>query len=138
MDSFNLASHILLLQFCSVQSLSRVWLFATPWIAARQASLSITNSWSSPKLMWCHPAISYLSLIIPNSHSIPFLLWALTSYSLASWMSVQHYVHTQAQIPTNNKGERKFCHHWVWSHKDSSHNNSDWESVQISLTAWLL
>ena len=34
-------------QFCSVQSLSRVWLFATPWIAARQVSLSITNSRSS-------------------------------------------------------------------------------------------
>ena len=30
--------------FSSVQSLSRVWLFATPWITARQASLSITNS----------------------------------------------------------------------------------------------
>ena len=35
----------------SVQSLSRVRLFATPWIAARQASLSITNSRSSPRLM---------------------------------------------------------------------------------------
>ena len=38
-------------QFSSVQSLSRVWLFATPWIAARQASLSITNTRSSLKLM---------------------------------------------------------------------------------------
>ena len=51
----------------SVQSLSRVRLFATPWIAARQASLSITNSWSSLRLMstsqWCHPAI--LSSVIP-------------------------------------------------------------------------
>ena len=35
----------------SVQSLIRVLLFATPWIAARQASLSITNSRSSLKLM---------------------------------------------------------------------------------------
>ena len=38
-------------QFSSVQSLSRVRLFATPWIAARQASLSITNSRSLFKLM---------------------------------------------------------------------------------------
>ena len=38
-------------QFSSVQSLSHIQLLATPWIAARQASLSITNSWSSPKLM---------------------------------------------------------------------------------------
>ena len=39
------------IQFSSVQSLSRVQLFATPWIAARQASLSITNSGSLLKLM---------------------------------------------------------------------------------------
>ena len=38
-------------RFSSVQSLSRVWLFVTPWITARQASLSITNSQSSLKLM---------------------------------------------------------------------------------------
>ena len=38
-------------QSSSVQSLSRVQLFVTPWTAARQASLSITNSQSSPKLM---------------------------------------------------------------------------------------
>ena len=37
--------------FSSVQLLSCVRLFVTLWIAARQASLSITNSWSSPKLM---------------------------------------------------------------------------------------
>ena len=39
--------YICVYQFSSVQSLSRVWLFATPWIAAHQASLSITNSQSS-------------------------------------------------------------------------------------------
>ena len=38
-------------QFSSVQSLSRVRLFGTPWIAARQASLSITSSQSSLRLM---------------------------------------------------------------------------------------
>ena len=37
-------------QFSSVQLLGCVWLFATPWITARQASLSITNSWSSLRL----------------------------------------------------------------------------------------
>ena len=49
-----------LLQFSSVQSLSRVRLFATPWIAARQASLSITNSRSPPKPM------SIVSMITSN------------------------------------------------------------------------
>ena len=54
----------------SVQSLSRVRLFATPWIAAHQASLSITNSWSSLKL-------TSIELVMPSSHLIlcrPLLL----------------------------------------------------------------
>ena len=54
-------------QIRSDQSLSRVRLFATPWIAARQASLSITNSGihsgSHPSSQWCHPAIS--SSVVP-------------------------------------------------------------------------
>ena len=57
-------------QFSSVQLLSRVQLFVTPWIAARQASLSINNSWSSPKLM-------YIKSVMPPSHLIlchPLLL----------------------------------------------------------------
>ena len=57
-------------QFSSVQSLSRVQLFATPWIAVRQASLSITNSRSLLKLM-------SIESVMPSSHLIlchPFLL----------------------------------------------------------------
>ena len=48
--------------FSSIQLLSRVWLFETPWTAARQASPSITNSGSllelCPLSHWCHPTIS--------------------------------------------------------------------------------
>ena len=69
-------------QFISVQSLNHVRLFATPWIAAPQASLSITNSQSSlnscPLSQWCRPAISssvvpYCScpLSLPASESFP-------------------------------------------------------------------
>ena len=50
-------------QFSSVQSLSRVRLFATPWIAARQASLSITISWSSLKR-------TSIESVMPSSHLI--------------------------------------------------------------------
>ena len=50
-------------QFSSVQSLSRVQLFATPWIAARQASLSITNPRSSLRL-------TSIELMMPSSHLI--------------------------------------------------------------------
>ena len=60
----------ILCQFSSVQSLSRVRLFVTPWIAACQDPLSITNSWRSPKLM-------SIELVMPSSHLIlcrPLLL----------------------------------------------------------------
>ena len=65
------------IQFSSVQLLSRVGLFATPWTAARQASLSITNSRSPPKpmsvesvmpsndLIPCHPLL-LLPSIFPS------------------------------------------------------------------------
>ena len=49
----------------SVQSLSRVWPFVTPWTAAHQASLSITNSQSSPKPM-------SIESVMPSSHLILF------------------------------------------------------------------
>ena len=67
---FNFWGFIHECSFSSVQSLSRVRLFATPWITACQTSLSITNSRSSPKLM-------SIELVIPSSLLIlcrPFLL----------------------------------------------------------------
>ena len=57
-------------QFNSVQSFNRVRLFGTPWTAARQASLPITNSWSLLKLM-------FIKLVMPSNHLIvchPLLL----------------------------------------------------------------
>ena len=71
-------------QFSSVQSFSRVRLFVTPWIAARQASLSITNSQNSPKLM-------SIESVMPSSHLIllsPFL-------------------------PATNPSQNKGLFHWV-------------------------
>ena len=56
--------------FSSVQLLSCVWLFVTPWTTACQASLSITNSWSLPKLM-------SIESVMPSNHLIlchPLLL----------------------------------------------------------------
>ena len=60
----------LLRKYSSVQLLSRVQLFATPWTAARQASLSITNSWGLLKLM-------SMESVMPSNHLIlccPLLL----------------------------------------------------------------
>ena len=70
MVSFAVQKFLSLIQLSSVQSLSRVWLFVTPWIAARQASLFITNSQSSPKLL-------SIGSVMPSSHLIlcrPLLL----------------------------------------------------------------
>ena len=56
--------------FSSVQSLSRVRLFVTPWIATHQAILSVSNSWSSPRPM-------SIELVMPSSHTslcLPLLL----------------------------------------------------------------
>ena len=78
-------------QFSSVQSLSHVQLFATPWTAALQASLSITSSWSLPKLM-------SIELVMPSIHL--FLCWPLLllpfnrplHQGLFKWVSSSHQV----------------------------------------------
>ena len=56
-------SFLPLYQFNSIQSLSRVQLFETSWIAAHQASLSTTNSWSLPKVM-------FIESVMPSNHLI--------------------------------------------------------------------
>ena len=77
-------------QFSSVQSLSRVRLFETPWITARQASLSITDSRSSLRLTsiesvmpsdisCCHP----LLLLPPIPPSISLFQWVISSHEVA-------------------------------------------------------
>ena len=102
------------IQFSSVQSLSRVRLFATPWIAARQASLSIPNSRSSPRL-------TSIKSVMPSSHLIlcrPLLLLP--------------------PIPPSNRGfsnESTLCMRWpkYWSFSSSiipSKEGTGWISLQ--------
>ena len=65
-------------QFSSVQSLSHVRLFSTPWTAARRTSLSITHSWSLRKLM-------SIESVMPSNHLVlchPLLLLPLISPSI--------------------------------------------------------
>ena len=54
----------LYIQFSSVQSLSSVQLFATPWTAACQASMAITNSWSLHKLMSIESVMPFNHLLL--------------------------------------------------------------------------
>ena len=80
--------NLVISQFSSVQSLSHVRLFATPWTAACQASLSITNSQSLLKLM-------SIKLVMPSNHFIlclPLLLppWIFPSIRVFSNESFLH------------------------------------------------
>ena len=61
----------------AVQSLSHVWLFTIPWIAARQTALYITSSWSSLKLM------SIVS-VMPSNHLVPPFFSHLQSFLASS------------------------------------------------------
>ena len=78
----------MLFQFSSVQSLSRVRLFAIPWTAAHQASLSFTNSRSLPKPM-------SIESVMPSNHlnlCHPLLLLPSIFPSLFKWVSSLHQV----------------------------------------------
>ena len=76
--------------FSSVQSLSRVWLFVTPWTAACQASLSITNSQSLPKPM-------SIDSVMPSSHLTlccalllrPPIFWSIRDFSNESALHIR-------------------------------------------------
>ena len=89
-ETFDLCQKILDIQFSSVQLLSHVWLLVTPWTAACQASLSITNSQSFLKLtplsQWCHPTIS--SSVI----SFSSCLQSFQHQGLFQWVSSSHQV----------------------------------------------
>ena len=90
----------------SVQLLSRVWLFTTPWTAAHQASLSITNSWSPPKpmsielampsnhLILCHPLLPpsvFPSIRVFSNESVLRIRWPkYWSFSLSISPSNEH------------------------------------------------
>ena len=103
----------------SVQSLSCVWLFVTPWTAARQASLSITNSQSLLKLM-------SIESVMPSNHLIlccPLLLLPSIFPSISVFSN-----------------ESAFCIMWPKYRSFSFNivlpmNNQDW--FPLGLTGWI-
>ena len=99
-------------QFSSVQSLCRVRLFATPWIAARQASLSITNSRSSLRL-------TSIESVMPSSHLLlcrPLLLLPPIPPSIRVFSneSALHLVTKQQQIYESHAGGLQHRPHAVF------------------------
>ena len=91
-----------------VQLLSHVWLFATPWTAAPQASLSSptprVHSDSGPSSQWCHPAISFSAVpfsFCPQSLSASE---SLPMSQLFTWSSLSIGVSVLASfLPMNNQ-----------------------------------
>ena len=77
-------------QFSSVQSLSRVRLYATPWTTERQASPSITNSWSSPKPMFIESVMPSNHLILCHPHFLlPSIFASIRVFSNESALRIR-------------------------------------------------
>ena len=106
---FNEMVHISSVQFSSVQSLTHVWLFATPWIAAHQASLSITNSWNSLRLMSIHRISDAIQPFHPLSSPSPpapnpsqhqsLFQWVNPLYEVAKVLEFQLQHHSLQRSP---------------------------------------
>ena len=100
---FPLWEHV---KLSSVQSLSRVWLFATPWTSTHQASLSITNSWSLLKCV-------SIESVMPSNHLIlcsPLLLLPSVfpqHQGLFQWVSYSHIQFSSVQSAFIKKKKKK-------------------------------
>ena len=115
----------------SVQLLNCVWLFATPWTATRQASLSITNSWSLLKLMSIESVMPSNCLILCRPlHLLPSIFpsirvfssesalgirwpkdWSFSSLIMFLWLTL----FTNLSHLISVYGQHMVLHHWSWS-----------------------
>ena len=75
--------YLISVQFSSFKLLSHVRIFATPWTAGRQASLSITNSWNLPKLMSTELVMPSNHLILCRSLLLPSIFPRLRVFSMS-------------------------------------------------------
>ena len=141
----------------AVQLLSHAWLFATPWSAARQASLSFTISWSLLKLMLtesvmhptisssCHPLL-LLSSIFPSirvfsNESVLHIRWpkcqsfsfSISPSNIQGWFPLG----STSLISLLSKGfSRVFSNTAVWKHQFFGSQSSFWSNCHIH--TWLL
>ena len=116
-DSLCLDSHSILSGFSSVQSLIRVQLSVTPWTAARQASLSITNSQSLLKLM-------SIELVMPSNHIIlyhplllpPSIITSIRVFSNESVLCIRwpNYQSFSFSISPSNEYSGLICFRMDW------------------------
>ena len=128
------------IQFSLVQSLRHVWLFVTPWTAALQASLSITNCWSLLKLM------SFES-VMPSNHLIPLSpsppAFNLSQHQgLFKWVSSLHQV-AKAEVSASASVLPMNIQDWFplgwtgWIYLQSSQESSPTPQFK-SINSWML
>ena len=105
------------IQFSSVQSVSHIQLFAIPWTTARQASLSLTNSQSLPKLMSIESAMSYNHLIL--CHPLLLLpsifpsIWILSNESALHFRWPNYWSFSFSISPSNEHPGLIFRMDWL-------------------------
>ena len=151
---------VVLIAIRSDQSLSRVWLFLTPWITARQASLSITNSQSSLRLTHrvsdaiqpSHPLLSPSALTPNLSQHQGIFQWVNSSHEVAKVLEFQ-LQHQSFQLGLSSIGvvplgltglismlskglSRVFSSTTVWKHQLFGAQPSLWSNSHIHM--WLL
>ena len=100
-----------------VQSVSRVWLFATPWTTARQVSLSFTISWSLLKLMFIESLIPFNHFILCHPLLLPSVFPSIRVFSQMSplFPSGGKSIRASASVFPMNIGT-DFLQDWlVWS-----------------------
>ena len=103
-------------QFSSVQSLSRVWLFATPWTAACQASLSITNSQSLFRLMSIESVMPSNHLILCRPLLLPSIFPSIRVFSNESVLHIRspNYWSSSFSISPSNEYSRLISFRMDW------------------------
>ena len=121
------------LSFSSVQSLSHVQLFATPWIAAHQASLSITNSQSSPKLMSIESVIPSLDFVIFKKGILAYE-WLTFTFTFACDWNLNFVkgmkssrTHPHPLFKDDNSFEFKLCKRYEIKQNSSSSSLQRWQ-----------
>ena len=115
---WNDSSYGVSVQFSSVQLLSHVRLFATPWTAACQASLSITNPWSSPKPM-------SIESVMPSNHLI-----------LCCPLLLQPSIFPSIRVFSNESALHiRWPKYWNFSFNVSPMNTQDWSP--FGWTGWM-
>ena len=128
---------------CSVQSPSSVWLFVTPWTTAHQASLSITNSWSSPKPMSIESVMPSNHLILCPLLLLPSMFPSIKVFSNESalWIRWLKYWHFTFSISPSNEysGLISFRMDWLDLLADSQESSPtpQFKSINSSALSFL-